>query len=142
MQRAAEEKVSKATAVGGDSSRTSDVSRDGTWMTKRHSSTVGVTTAIGRNTGKALDTECKSNVCKSCEYWQTEDPSTERFRKQDEEHPAECTVTHYGSSGSMATAAETGIFCRSETPHNLRYIRFIGDMDTNSCLFLFFKYIS
>ena len=68
--------------------------------------------------------------------------STERFRKQDEEHPAECTVTHNGSSGSMATAAETGIFCRSETPHNLRYIRFIGDVDTNSCLFLFFKYIS
>ena len=126
-----------ATAIEGDSSRTTDVSRDGTWMTKGHSFTVGVTTAIGRNTGKALDKECESNVCKSCEYWQTGDPNTERFRKQDEDHPAECTVTHYESSGSMATAAETSIFCRSKTPHNLGYIRFIGDTDTNSCLFLF-----
>ena len=63
MQRAAEEKVSKATAVGGDSSRTTEVSRDGTWMTKGYSSTVGVTTAIRRNTGKALDTERVQEQC-------------------------------------------------------------------------------
>ena len=110
-------------------------------MTKGHSSTVGVTTAIRRNTGKALDTECKRNVCKSSEYWQTEDPSTERFRKWDEEHPAECTVTHYGSSGSMATAAETDIFRRSETQYKLRYTRFIGERDTNVFFWFFFKYI-
>ena len=56
------------------------VSAGGTWMTRGQSSKQGVVTTIGMNNGKVLDTQAKSKVCKSCDYWNTQDPNSDKFR--------------------------------------------------------------
>ena len=43
-----------------------------------------------------------------------------------------CEATHEGSSGSMQSKSAVYIFSRSVQTNNLRYIRYVGDGDTNS----------
>ncbi|KAL8615364.1 hypothetical protein ACOMHN_023083 [Nucella lapillus] len=47
-------------------------------MTRGHSSKIGVVTAIGLETGKVLDSGTKSKVCKSCDYWEKQDQTSDR----------------------------------------------------------------
>ncbi|XP_076468336.1 uncharacterized protein LOC143299096 [Babylonia areolata] len=110
-----------------------DVSVDGTYMTRGHTSNIGVTSAIGCQTGKVLDIGSLSKTCKGCDYGKSlksRDPGS--YRHWLEEHEAVCTLTHGGSSGSMEAEIAKGIFSRSLQQYNLRYTRFIGDGDTNS----------
>lgn len=58
-----------------------EISVDGTYMTRGHSSNVGVSTAIGLKTGKVLDTGARSKLCKSCEYWERQDKTSEKYRR-------------------------------------------------------------
>lgn len=109
-----------------------DVSVDGTYMTRGHTSNIGVTTAIGCVSGKVLDTGVLSKTCKSCEKWAKHDPKTDKYKEWQARHKLECTKTHEGSSGSMESKIAVDIFARSEEQYNLRYSRYIGDGDTNS----------
>ena len=110
-----------------------DVSVDGTWMTRGYSSKVGVTTVLGQVTGKVLDTQVKSKVCKSCDYWaKHKDKRPEAYRSWLQTHPSNCDANHAGSSGSMEAASGIEMFKRSVQQYNLRYTRFTGDGDTNA----------
>lgn len=115
-----------------DKCRHIDVSVDGSWMTRGHSSKIGVTTAIGCTTGKVLDTGTLSKICKSCDYWDKQDKTSDIYRKWRQKHADECTNTHAGSSGNMEPTIAKQIFHRSVESYSLRYTRFIGDGDTNS----------
>lgn len=86
MQNAAQKEYDCAEALSDDDCRNIDVSNDGTWMTKGHTSNVGLCTTIGLETGKVLDTEVKTKVCKSCQYWQKQDKTTERYREWNAKH--------------------------------------------------------
>ena len=99
MKLAAETEYTRACEIKDDMKRNIDVSSDGTWMTRGHSSKVGVVTTIGMDTGKVLDTESRSKICKSCEYWSKQDHNTDRYRAWQVEHHTVCTMTHTGSSG-------------------------------------------
>lgn len=55
-----------------------------------------------------------------------------RYRRWQANHPAKCTKTHDGSSGSMESKIACDIFGRSIDRYKLRYTRYIGDGDTNS----------
>ncbi|GFO36643.1 forkhead box protein k1 [Plakobranchus ocellatus] len=44
---------------------------DGTWQRRGHASYHGVVTAISVDTGKCLDFEVLSNICKDCKHWET-----------------------------------------------------------------------
>ena len=46
-----------------------DISLDGTWQKKGHSSKNGVVTAISASTGKCLDYHVMSKSCKDCQAW-------------------------------------------------------------------------
>ena len=129
MSKAAEEEFKLAKEIEGESVRDIDVSVDGSWMTKGHTSNIGTTSLIGCNSGKVLDTETKSKVCKSCEYW-TNRTNEEGYINWKESHV--CTMTHSGSSGSMEADSPVEMFGRSVESFNLRYTRYIGDGDTNS----------
>ena len=107
-----------------------DISVDGTYMTRGHTSNIGVVTAIGLATGKVLDTGVKSKQCKSCDYWKQQDPTTEKYAQWQATH--ECTATHKGSSGSMEAEIAKDKFARSNDQYKLRYSRFIGDGDVNT----------
>ena len=109
-----------------------DVSVDGTYMTRGFSSKIGVVSCIGAVSGKVLDIDVKSKVCKKCEHWSKKDPNSEGYQNWKKTHAKECTMTHEGSSGSMESAIGVDLFGRSLDSHNLRYTRFIGDGDTNS----------
>lgn len=110
-----------------------DVSVDGTWMTRGYSSKVGVTTVLGQVTGKVLDTQVKSKVCKSCDFWaKNKDKRPEAYREWLRTHPPNCDATHGGSSGAMEASSGIDMFARSEEKYNLRYTRFTGDGDTNA----------
>ncbi|KAK3793476.1 hypothetical protein RRG08_003315 [Elysia crispata] len=129
MSKAAEEEFKLAKEIEGESVRDIDVSVDGSWMTKGHTSNIGATSLIGCNSGKVLDTETKSKVCKSCEYL-TNRTNEEGYINWKESHV--CTMTHSGSSGSMEADSAVEMFGRSVESFNLRYTRYIGDGDTNS----------
>ena len=101
-------------------------------MTRGHSSKVGVATTIGMTYGKVLDTQAESKVCKSCDYWQKQDPNTENYRKWAADQEEKCTITHEGSSGSVEASATCKIFGRSLPQYKLRYTGFVGDGDTNT----------
>ena len=90
-----------------------DVSVDGSWMTRGHSSKIGVTTAIGCVTGKVLDTETLSESCKPCDFYNKQDKNTDACRRWEVTHPAACTMTHVGSSGSMEANAATALIVQS-----------------------------
>jgi len=100
-----------------------DVSNDGSWMTKGHSSNIGTTSLIGLFTGKVLDSVTLSKQCKSCDYWEKNKLKRETdYKKWKEGHASECTKTHDGSSGSMEGGAAVTMFNRSIEKHSLRYI--------------------
>ena len=80
MQVAAEAEYDTA-EVTDDHVRDITVSTGGTWKTRVHSSKQGVVTTIGMNNGKVLDTQAKSKVCKSCDYWNKQDPNSDKFRR-------------------------------------------------------------
>ena len=90
-----------------------DVPADRTWMTRGYSSKVGVTSVIGQVTGKVLDTEVKSKVFKSCDYWEKrKEQRPDDYQRWLLSHPAQCEATHTGSSGAMEAAADVAIFHR------------------------------
>ena len=41
----------------------------------------GVVSAIGCVTGKVIDVDIRSKVCKSCDYWETKDKNSEEYMK-------------------------------------------------------------
>ena len=97
-----------------------------------HTSKVGVAATIGMKTGKVLDTQAKSKVCKSCEYWQKQDSKSDRYISWFSHHQTVCTLTHDGSPGSIDASAVCDIYKRSVDQYCLGYTDFVGDGDTNT----------
>jgi hypothetical protein len=109
------------------------VSCDGTWQRRGFSSYNGVMTAISIDSGKVLDVEPMSRVCKACILM---DPK----KKSEPLHFAEwrnvhkCAYDYKGSAGGMEPVGMKKIFERSITDRKLRYIKYLGDGDSKSYL--------
>ncbi|KAK7499988.1 hypothetical protein BaRGS_00008836 [Batillaria attramentaria] len=84
-----------------DNVRNIDASGDGTWVTRGHTSAVGVARTIGCVSGNVLDTGVKSTVCKSCDAWKKRDHNTASYRRWEASHAPHCTLSHEGSSRIM-----------------------------------------
>ena len=112
--------------------RNIDVSCDGTWMTRGHSSKFGAASVIGCETGKVLKVGTRSKVCKSFQHWDKADKNTLKYRQWRASHDNTCTQNHDSSSGTMEKNIVRDIFCLSEDKCNLRFARFIGDGDSKS----------
>ena len=112
--------------------RNIDVSCDGTWMTRGHSSKVGAASVNGCETGKVLGVGFISKVCKFCQYWDKADKNNLKYRRWRAPHDNACTQNHDGSSGAVERDIVRDIFCSSEDKYNLRFTRFIGDGDSKS----------
>lgn len=132
MSNAATLEYEQAASVESTQLRNIDVSCDGTWLTRGHSSKVGAASVIGCETGKVLGVGTRSKVCKSCQYWDRADKNSEKYRQWRATHDNVCTQNHDGSSGAMEKDIVKDIFCSSANKYNLRFTRFIGDGDTNS----------
>ncbi|GFS72270.1 uncharacterized protein TNCV_3602821 [Trichonephila clavipes] len=109
------------------------VSGDGTWKTRGHTSLIGVCALIGADCGKVLDMEVMSSYCKGCDSYKGPKfgPKYSAFLAK---HQIFCRKNHSGSAGGMEVCGMQKIFFRSEQKHGLKYQRYIGDGDSKTFL--------
>lgn len=105
------------------------VSLDGTWQRRGHASHHGVVTAISVDTGKCVDAEVLSNICKGCQHWEEKKASVD-YEKWKLTH--NCKINHTGSAGAMEAVGAVRIFSRSEQMRKLKYTQYLGDGDSAS----------
>ena len=74
------------------------VSVDGSWQKRGHTSLNGVVTVISKENGKCLDHIVLSKKCKGCQTWsnKTSHPGYNSWKANHD-----CQINHKGSSGSM-----------------------------------------
>ncbi|GFV78889.1 uncharacterized protein TNCV_4079891 [Trichonephila clavipes] len=95
------------------------VSVDGTSQRRGHLSLNGCVSAISIDTGKVLDMEVMSKMCRLC------------LKKHENRIAHECEK-HVGSSGAMEPVGVYRIFERSAETRKLQYVHFYGDGDSKS----------
>lgn len=95
-----------------------EVSYDGTWMTRGHSSHIGIGFVIDVYTGFVLDFEVLSNFCIAC------------VKKKTKCNNA-CQKNFDGKSGAMEAEAARRMWSRSLT-RKFRYVTFVGDGDSSA----------
>lgn len=108
-----------------------NISGDGTWKTRGHSSRVGVCSVIGDKSGKVLDSEVLSSYCKGCDSWKTR-KGTPQYDVWKAKHENQCLNNHTGSAGKMEMVGMVRIFERSEMTRNVKYVGYIGDGDAKT----------
>ena len=106
------------------------VSVDGTWQRRGHASHHRVVSAISIDTGKCVDAEVLSNICKGCQTWEKKDKSSDAYARWALDH--KCSANHTGSAGAMEAVGAVRIFTRSEELRQLRYVKYLGDGDSSS----------
>lgn len=106
------------------------VSVDGTWQRRGHASHHGVVSVIAADSGKCLDVEVLSNICKGCQHWEKTDKTSEKYVHWKADH--KCSNNHVGSAGSMEPVGAIRIFSRAEMTRGLRYTQYLGDGDSSS----------
>ncbi|KAH9381902.1 hypothetical protein HPB48_015378 [Haemaphysalis longicornis] len=108
------------------------VSYDGSWMTRGHSSHIGVGTVIELFTGLVLDYVVLSNFCAGCERAPKEsDPAYEEWKAK---HLCQRNTTK--KAGEMEVEAALILFQRSWERHKLRYTTVVSDGDCRTYLAL------
>lgn len=107
------------------------VSGGGTWKKRGFSSLFGITTLIGKYTGKVVDLVVKSSFCHACNLWKSKS-GTEGYIPWIENHAEACTANHKGSAGKMEVDSVKEMFRRSLEIHQVRYAKYIGDGDTKT----------
>ena len=87
------------------------ISCDGSWQRRSYSSLNGVVTAISMQTGKILDCEPMSRICKSCNLHEKDrvsNPASYDIWRATHN----CLVNHRGSAGAMEVTGVKRIFER------------------------------
>ena len=105
------------------------VSCDGTWQKRGHSSLNGCVAVLSIDTGKCLDVEVLTKVCRGCQRHEVNsDPlAEEEWHLQ---HARKCKANYTGSAPAMETEGVKRIFQRSEDKHNLCFAEYYGDGDS------------
>lgn len=107
------------------------VSVDGTWQKRGFSSRNGVVTClsvIGKHEGnKVIDTETRSSFCAKCVQQNNDNTKLSTIAKGHE-----CAKNHDSSPGAMEGAGALVIFQRSESLHELKYTKYLGDGDSKA----------
>ena len=108
------------------------ISADGSWQRRGYSSLNGFVSAISMDSGKVIDIEPMSRLCKACN-------SHEKLKKT---NPIEydswkakhtnCPSNYRGSAPSMEVEGAKRIFQRSEKLNCLRYTKFFSDGDSKT----------
>ncbi|GFV76829.1 uncharacterized protein TNCV_4730491 [Trichonephila clavipes] len=112
------------------------VSFDGTWLTRGHTSVIGVGCVIDMLTGYVVDFEVMSKVCRHCSVAKNKlGQSSAEFSIWYEGHKSECDINHLGSSTSMEMEAALTLWKRS-TSLGFRYITVLSDGDCKTFNYL------
>ena len=130
LRKAVKEEQEKNEAAGNVKNHLS-VSGDGSWSKRGFTSLIGIVFLIGKCTGQILDVIVKSRHCKTCESMVGKMDGIE-YDAWYEDHQAECTMIHSGSSGKMEVDGALEMFKRSVELYNVYYKNYIGDGDTKT----------
>ena len=114
LQEAAHEAI-----MENDANRDLAAAFDGPWQCRGHSSLNGVVTVTSFDTGKVLDVECLTKYCQKCVM-------------NKKKCVQGCAKNYTGSSGGMECVGVERIFSRSEQNWGVRYLKYLGDGDSNS----------
>ena len=101
----------------------------GTWQRRGYSSLNGCVTTLSIDTGKCLDVEILTKVCRGC---QKIEKQTDASKKADmlERHP--CKANYQGSAPSLETEGIKRILWRSEETRKLQYTEYFADGDSKA----------
>ncbi|GFT52539.1 uncharacterized protein TNCV_14961 [Trichonephila clavipes] len=112
------------------------VSFDGTWLTRGHTSLIGVGCVIDMLTGYVVDFEVMSKVCRHCSVAKNKlGQSSAEFSIWYEGHKSECDINHLDSSTPMEMEAALTLWKRS-TSLGFRYITVLSDGDCKTFNYL------
>ena len=106
-----------------------DVSLDEACQRRGYSSLNGFVSAIERVNDKVVDAEVMTKSCRACTIWKNKqaDPGYANWKLTHD-----CPINQKGSSTSMESECAVKIFNRSIDRYNLRYVNYIGDVDSSS----------
>jgi hypothetical protein len=108
-----------------------EVSGDGTWQKRGHTSLNGAVTLIGVKSGKVIDVDIMSRYCHACVHYKGVKHG-ETYDMWWEDHAPHCAKNHEGSAGKMEADGMLRIFKRSENERGVRYVKYIGDGDAKT----------
>ena len=97
-----------------------DISIDGSWQKRGHSSLNRVVTGVSPVNKKVIDCLVYTKFCPTCA----------RQNRTDIKKPHACKINQ--SSGRMESAGAVSFFHDSISKHHIRYAHYIGDGDTES----------
>ena len=123
MKQAGEEIRRKETECG--------VSVDGCWQKRGFVSLTGCVAALSIDTGKVLDVEPMSTLCKQCQVHSKLDKNSKGFQRFQQRH-TDCKANFKGSAPAMEPEGVMHIFQRSFAKHGLHYTQYYGDGDSKS----------
>ncbi|GFU25741.1 uncharacterized protein TNCV_5103451 [Trichonephila clavipes] len=113
-----------------------DVTFDGTWLIRGHSSEIGVGCVIDLLTGFVMDFEIMSKRCIECEHAKSGlGENSAEFHVWSEGHISSCAINHVGSSCAMEQEAALKLWQRSEDS-GFRYTTLLSDGDAKTYQYL------
>lgn len=107
-----------------------DVIYDGTWMTRGHTSHIGVGCVIELYSGLVLDHCVLSNYCHGCSVGPK--PGDSIYSEWHEKHRPQCQKNTEANAGQMEIIAAKTMFQRSLQKHQLRYTNVLCDGDSRT----------
>ena len=130
MAEAATE-IRNAQGASGDEVVNCGVSCDGTWQRRGFSSLNGCIAVLSIESGKVLDAEALTKVCKQCQLHFHMHKESEEYRSWKADH-VNCKANFDGSAPAMEAEGAQRIFERSIENNQLRYTELYGDGDSKS----------
>ncbi|GFV63174.1 uncharacterized protein TNCV_4329991 [Trichonephila clavipes] len=113
-----------------------DVTFDGTWLTRGHSSQIGVGSVIDLLTGFVMDFEIMSKRCIECEHAKSGfGENSAEFHVWYEGHIYSCAINHVRSSCAMEQEAALKLWQGSED-NGFRYTTLLSDGDAKTYQYL------
>ncbi|GFT25619.1 uncharacterized protein TNCV_1965341 [Trichonephila clavipes] len=111
------------------------VSFDGTWLTRGHTSQIGVGCVVDTLTGYVIDYEIMSKYCPTCISAKNELDETTAEYDVWYSGQISCQINQVGTSGTMEMKAAAKIWSRSEA-WGFRYTTLLSDGDAKTHKFL------
>ena len=113
IQKKAVDEEMRLNAENGIEATHLSVSEDGSWKKRGFSSLFGISSLIGKYSGKVLDFVVKSSFCQSCANWASK-KGTAEYNEWLDSHGESCAANHHGSAGKMEVDVMKEMFVRSE----------------------------
>lgn len=109
------------------------VSFDGSWLTRGHSSNIGVGCVVDILTGLCIDLHVMSTYCQKCDMNERKFKDNENaYKEWFVKHSASCSKNFDGSSGMMEVEAARVLWRRSIERNKMRYVTMLSDGDSKT----------